>query len=203
MPNAPLTYSLGPVKPHVQSAAYEIGQRFGVKTIYGYGSREIANSDHPLGLALDFMVYTNKSQGDSIAAYCQQNYVRLKVKYIQWQQRIWSVARANEGWRQQANRGSRTANHYDHVHVSFQTSSSAVPTVPAVLPNPLDAIPNPLEPLNDLFKFFTSAQTWTRFALFLAGIVLLLIGLSGLLGETLISRVALRTAKAVAKGVIK
>ncbi|MEP7157788.1 MAG: SH3 domain-containing protein, partial [Chloroflexota bacterium] len=35
-----------------------------------------------------------------------------------WSQRIWSVQRSSEGWRPMADRGSTTANHYDHVHVS-------------------------------------------------------------------------------------
>jgi hypothetical protein len=33
-------------------------------------------------------------------------------------QKIWSVKRGGEGWRGMSDRGSVTANHYDHVHVS-------------------------------------------------------------------------------------
>ena len=33
-------------------------------------------------------------------------------------QHIWSVERAGEGWRGMSDRGSTTANHYDHVHVT-------------------------------------------------------------------------------------
>ena len=42
----------------------------------------------------------------------------LGVSYVIYAQRIWSVERGGEGWRGMSNRGSSTANHYDHVHVS-------------------------------------------------------------------------------------
>ena len=48
------SYSLGAVKPWVRSAAYRVGPMFGIRTIYGVGARTHA-SDHPDGLALDFM----------------------------------------------------------------------------------------------------------------------------------------------------
>jgi hypothetical protein len=35
-----------------------------------------------------------------------------------YSQRIWSVERSSEGWRYVEDRGSATANHYDHVHVT-------------------------------------------------------------------------------------
>jgi hypothetical protein len=38
------------------------------------------------------------------------------VKYIIWRQRIWYPSSGT--WRGMADRGSATANHYDHVHVS-------------------------------------------------------------------------------------
>jgi hypothetical protein len=40
------------------------------------------------------------------------------VSYVIYSQRIWSVDRAGEGWRYMSDRGSSTANHYDHVHVT-------------------------------------------------------------------------------------
>ncbi len=46
------------------------------------------------------------------------HYAALGVSYVIYSQRIWSVERAGEGWRGMSNRGSATANHYDHVHVS-------------------------------------------------------------------------------------
>jgi len=109
------TYALGAVKPHVRTAAVEIGSKFSVNTVLGVGSRSVSTSDHPLGYALDFMV--GREQGDALADYIFENSAKLKVKYIIWRQRI----RYPGGtWRPMADRGSATANHEDHVHVSFQ-----------------------------------------------------------------------------------
>lgn len=44
---------------------------------------------------------------------------RLGVMYIIWNQRIWSIYYPELGWRKMANRGSYTANHKDHVHISL------------------------------------------------------------------------------------
>ena len=35
-----------------------------------------------------------------------------------WAQHIWTPVRSSEGWRSMPDRGSPTANHYDHVHIS-------------------------------------------------------------------------------------
>jgi hypothetical protein len=64
------------------------------------------------------MVYSNSSLGQSIADYVQSNASALHVSEILWAQQIWTVQRASEGWRPLEDRGSATANHYDHVHVS-------------------------------------------------------------------------------------
>jgi hypothetical protein len=41
------------------------------------------------------------------------------VHYVGYQQSIWNIQRAAEGWRPMVDRGSWTQNHRDHVHVSF------------------------------------------------------------------------------------
>ncbi len=82
------------------------------------GLRPGDDGDHGTGRALDIMVYSDSSLGQSIADYVQANASALHVSEILWQQQIWSVARASEGWRPLEDRGSPTANHYDHVHVS-------------------------------------------------------------------------------------
>jgi hypothetical protein len=107
-------YSLPGVAPHVAAAADEVGSRFGIASIGGVGARAGA-SDHPSGHALDFMTTT----GDALAGYVVANAARLRVTYVIWRQRIWSVERAGEGWRAMEDRGSPTQNHMDHVHVSF------------------------------------------------------------------------------------
>lgn len=110
-------YNLGPVKPWVAKAADVMGSRFGIKTVYGFGQRSNV-SDHPKGLALDFMC--GRSAGDRLAAFAVANHKALNITYIIWRQRIWSIN--NKGWKQMEDRGSVTANHYDHVHISFLAS---------------------------------------------------------------------------------
>ena len=74
------------------------------------------SGDHGAGLALDIMV--TGSMGDAIADYVRAHAGELGVSYVIWAQRIWTVERSSEGWRYMSDRGSTTANHYDHVHVS-------------------------------------------------------------------------------------
>lgn len=106
----------GGVEPHVARAGYLIADLFDidVSDIGGVGQRANA-SEHPKGLALDFMVYDHHDKGDEIAAYALANIDELSVKYVIWQQRI----NYGSGWESMEDRGGVTANHRDHVHVSF------------------------------------------------------------------------------------
>lgn len=90
-----------------------------------YGRRAGSGSDHNVGAAIDIMIPNYKSAsgqalGERIANWARVNQPSLRVTYMIWNQRIWNVSRANEGWRYMASRGSDTANHKDHVHVSVQ-----------------------------------------------------------------------------------
>ncbi|HSX68130.1 hypothetical protein [Nocardioides sp.] len=107
-----------PVKDWVRAAAREVGNRFGIASIGGYGKRSNA-TDHDDGLALDYMT----RNGGPLADYVKANAARLGVTYVIWNQRIWSAARNSEGWRKMPDRGSDTANHKDHVHVSFRSTA--------------------------------------------------------------------------------
>ncbi|HEX2312569.1 MAG TPA: hypothetical protein VHJ17_02480 [Thermomonospora sp.] len=81
--------------------------------------------DHGKGQACDFMESTGgrmpsaraQAHGDAVAQYVTGNASSLGVKYVIWRQRIWDV-RSGGGWRTMSDRGSVTANHYDHVHIS-------------------------------------------------------------------------------------
>jgi hypothetical protein len=53
-----------------------------------------------------------------VADFVREHYAELGVSYVIYSQHIWSVERGGEGWRGMSDRGSTTANHYDHVHVS-------------------------------------------------------------------------------------
>ena len=90
-----------------------ITTQFGITNIGGY--RPGDPGDHGSGLALDVMVLGNSSLGDSVAAWAVANMGSLNVSYVIWQQRI----NMGGGWSGMEDRGSITANHYDHVHISL------------------------------------------------------------------------------------
>ena len=83
--------------------------------ITSYGTWR-GDGEHGQGRAMDIMV--SGETGWAVANFLQANYASLGVEYIIYAQHIWSVERAGEGWRGMSNRGSVTANHYDHVHVT-------------------------------------------------------------------------------------
>jgi hypothetical protein len=76
-----------------------------------------AHGEHSSGKALDIMT-SDVTLGNAIAAFLQQHAAELHIYDILWRQHIWTPVRASEGWRLFADRGSPTANHFDHVHVS-------------------------------------------------------------------------------------
>ncbi|QBX56633.1 hypothetical protein EXE58_14945 [Nocardioides seonyuensis] len=74
------------------------------------------DGDHGQGRAIDIMV--SGATGWAIADFLRANYGSFGIEYIIYSQKIWSVERGGEGWRGMSDRGSTTANHYDHVHVT-------------------------------------------------------------------------------------
>lgn len=105
--------SYGGVKPHVRKVGWLVQEMFGIKTVGGVRRRAIDRSGHPAGLALDFMC--SRKTGDAIASFLLANKKTFGIKYVIWRQRI----NFGSGWKMMEDRGSVTANHYDHVHVSF------------------------------------------------------------------------------------
>jgi hypothetical protein len=195
-------YALGNVAPNVRQAAQAAGSAFGIATIYGVGFRD-GVSDHPKGLALDFMTGGNPSKGDSVSNYFFQNNAMYGVTYIIWKQHIWNVTRASEGWRLMPDRGSTTANHFDHVHVSFKrlTGVNGTPTTP---PNASGVIgvPNPVTGLVDIGKFFvfiTDPHNWLRLGMFVLGFSLIIIALIMIVASG--KQGLANAAKTVTKGV--
>ena len=83
---------------------------------YG-GVRPGDAGDHGTGHAVDIVI-PNSSTGDQIAAWVRSHASDLGVSQVIWSQHIWTVQRSSEGWRLMEDRGSATANHYDHVHVT-------------------------------------------------------------------------------------
>lgn len=82
---------------------------------YG-GVRPGDDGEHGTGHALDIMI--SGDAGWEVAEFVRANAGELGVSYVIYSQKIWSTDRASEGWRYMEDRGSTTANHYDHVHVS-------------------------------------------------------------------------------------
>lgn len=111
----PDTSDLGAVKSHVRAAAGFLGCLHGEPTMHGVAGRG-GSSDHPSGRAVDFMV--NRSTGDALAECAIRNQSELGITYVIWRQRI----NHGSGWKPMSDRGSATANHFDHVHVSFGSS---------------------------------------------------------------------------------
>ena len=58
----------------------------------------------------------DRATGDQLAACTIRNREALGVSYVIWRQRI----DTGSGFRAMEDRGSPTANHLDHVHVSFK-----------------------------------------------------------------------------------
>jgi len=113
--------SLNKLEPYAKVAVPEVRANFPqIKTIYGWRSSSSYSEDHPSGRAIDIMIPSYKSNialGDSIAQYFIDNGARLHVSYVIWQQRNYRLTRGY--WVAMADRGGDTANHLDHVHVSF------------------------------------------------------------------------------------
>jgi uncharacterized protein YraI len=91
-----------------------------VSTYHGIRS---GGGAHGEGRALDIMVGSNSGLGDAIAQFVRDNHQALGISEVIWSQRIWTAQRSSEGWRWMEDRGSATANHYDHVHVTVYGNS--------------------------------------------------------------------------------
>ncbi|SFO62739.1 hypothetical protein SAMN05216207_11211 [Pseudonocardia ammonioxydans] len=102
----------GAVASSVATAGEKLRCMFGIDTVYGVAGRSNA-SDHPKGNALDFMV--DQATGEKLAAYARQNSDELGISYVIYRQRI----DTGSGWESMEDRGGITANHMDHVHISF------------------------------------------------------------------------------------
>lgn len=159
------TYALGAVKPWVRSAVQEVGDKFDISTVYGVGARPDATSDHPRGLASDFMVYKDRAKGDQVASYLKANWARLGIKYIIWYQRIDN----GKGWEPMEDRGGVTANHQDHVHASYTDSGSGASYAGPTTDSEAAAGGGG----GGSLSAFTSAETWIRVLEFIAGMALL------------------------------
>ena len=109
------------LQPQAQAFRQEIAAKFGITNIGGY--REGDPEDHGKGLAVDVMVPTSSELGDQVAQYAIDNMDRAGISYIIWKQQFYmpvdNIYGPANTWNQMPDRGGDTANHYDHVHISF------------------------------------------------------------------------------------
>lgn len=123
--STPTTGNAIPTDPNLQPQAeafrQEIAAKFGITNIGGY--REGDPDDHGKGLAVDVMVPTSSQLGDQVAQYAIDNMDRAGISYVIWKQQFYMPVNNIYGpantWNQMPDRGGDTANHNDHVHISF------------------------------------------------------------------------------------
>ncbi len=102
----------GGLQPQAQTVMNAVCNAFPDITTYGGAA---GRGEHGTGLAIDIMV--SGSRGDQVKDFLYANRGQFGLSNIIWAQTIWSAQRDGEGFRGMEDRGSSTANHYDHVHV--------------------------------------------------------------------------------------
>lgn len=109
------------LQPKVAEYKEKVADKFGVSNFSLY--RPGSNDDHGKGLAVDFVVNDNTELGDQIANYATSDMESNDINYVIWKQRFYANYDSYYGpantWNLMPDRGGDTANHYDHVHVSF------------------------------------------------------------------------------------
>ena len=109
------------LQPQAEAFRQEIAAKFGITNIGGYRAGD--PDDHGQGLAVDVMVPTSSQLGDQVAQYAIDNMDRAGISYIIWKQQFYmpvdNIYGPANTWNQMPDRGGDTANHYDHVHISF------------------------------------------------------------------------------------
>ena len=112
--------------PHTKKMKVALAKKFGITSfsLFREGDDDGTGHGHNSGMAVDFMVPVNSAQGDQLAEYLTKHMDELGVYYIIWKQRFYMSQQNIYGpantWNIMPNRGGVTANHYDHVHVSFK-----------------------------------------------------------------------------------
>lgn len=101
------------VSPNIRAIHQAVCSNFPEITTYGTLR---SDGEHAQGIAMDIMVAGERAW--QVAEFLREYYSTFSVNYVIHAQRIWSVERSSEGWRPMEDRGSVTANHYDHVHVT-------------------------------------------------------------------------------------
>jgi hypothetical protein len=85
--------------------------------VTSFGGLRGGGGFHASGQAVDCMI-SDPKVGRQLADWVRAHARELGVSEVIYSQHIWTVQRGSEGWRSMSDRGSPTANHMDHVHVS-------------------------------------------------------------------------------------
>ena len=85
--------------------------------ITAFGGLRVGDpQDHGSGNAIDCMIGTEG--GNALASWLVSHAHELPISYVIWKQQIWQNVDGLRQWVWMEDRGSPTANHQDHVHIS-------------------------------------------------------------------------------------
>lgn len=183
-----MAYKLGAVKPSVVAAVNYFGPKYGIKTVYGWRAvGSVPDSDHPKGLAADFMT-RDKNVGDALAADLVANASAWNIKYVIWWRKIWTP---EKGWHNYTG----PIPHTDHVHASFNGSASGNQVENVGLTDGL-GVPSAV---SDALSFLSDPARWRKVGLFILGSMIMLIGFVALATGKNPAQYAAKVGKAVSK----
>jgi hypothetical protein len=113
---------------HVQACADALQAATGVTSFGTY----LGHSPTPERAIDIFVPVSPTTAGDRAAQWLLDNWDRHGMRYLIWRQRInWNDG---AGWAWMADRGSVTANHYDHLHAAFEESAPEPEPTPQPVP---------------------------------------------------------------------
>lgn len=110
---------------HAKKMKVALAKKFGITSfsMFRAGDDDGTGHGHNTGMSVDFMVPVGSAKGDEFSEYITKNMKELGVYYVIWKQRFYMPQHNIYGpantWNLMPDRGGVTANHYDHVHVSF------------------------------------------------------------------------------------
>ena len=110
---------------HTKKMKVVLAKKFEITSfsMFRAGDDDGTGHGHNTGMSVDFMVPAGSAKGDEFSEYITKNMKELGVYYVIWKQRFYmpqhNIYWPANTWNLMPDRGGVTANHYDHVHVSF------------------------------------------------------------------------------------
>ncbi len=110
---------------HAKKMKVALAKKFGITnfSMFRAGDDDGTGHGHNTGMSVDFMVPVGSAKSDELAEYITKNMKELVIYYVIWKQRFYMLQSNIYGpantWNLMPDCGGATANHYDHVHVSF------------------------------------------------------------------------------------